>query len=266
MTEVTSPFPRFWTEFVDPAEPDQTYRCDLTWLTSNWTCIFGQGCPGIERSQPDVGCCVMGAHFSEPADEERVASHVARLTPELWQRHAEGMANGWVVDEEPDPDAEVADEQARKTRVVDGACIFANRPGFEGGAGCALHALALAEGISPITTKPDVCWQLPIRRSYRHAERADGSPWLEITIGEYTREGWGGGGADLDWYCTSNAMAHVGARPVYLACAEELIELMGEPAYQELVRHARDFADAQLGIHPATMLAANSEPEAADNE
>ena len=24
----------------------------------------------------------------------------------------------------------------RKTRVVDGACIFLNRPGFPGGAGC----------------------------------------------------------------------------------------------------------------------------------
>ncbi|GAA1373821.1 hypothetical protein [Luteococcus sanguinis] len=260
MTEVMTSFPRFWAEFDDPADPDQTYRCDLTWLTSNWTCIFGSGCPGIEASQPDVGCCVLGAHFSEPADEQRVALAVERLTPRTWQHHADG-AEGWAVDE-PDEDVAPGDDPARKTRVVDGACIFANRPGFPGGAGCALHGLALREGMSPIETKPDVCWQLPVRRTYRHAERADGTPWLEITIGEYTREGWGAGGADLDWYCTSNSMAHVGFRPLYLACADELTELMGPAAYAELARLAADFRDAQLGLHPATMLALNPKASA----
>lgn len=255
MTEVTSAFPRHWVEFVDPDEPDQTYRCDLTWLTSRWSCIFGQGCPGIDANRPDDGCCVLGAHFSEPADEQRVATAVERLDASTWQNHAEGSANGWVDQEEPTSES---DEQTRKTRVLDGACIFQNRPGFAGGTGCALHGLALREGISPVETKPDVCWQLPIRRTYRHDERADGSPWLEITIGEYTREGWGAGGADLDWYCTSNPLAHVGGRPVYESSRDELVELMGAPAYAELVRHARAFEAAQLPLHPATVAARES--------
>ena len=35
------------------------------------------------------------------------------------------------------------------TRLVDGACIFLNRPGFATGPGCALHQVALARGRQP---------------------------------------------------------------------------------------------------------------------
>ena len=40
MAEVRGEFPRQWVEFVDPAEPHQLIKADLTWLTSRWTCIF----------------------------------------------------------------------------------------------------------------------------------------------------------------------------------------------------------------------------------
>lgn len=250
--EITRPFPRTWVEFVDPADEQQVLRCDLTWLTSSYRCIFGAGCRGIDASRPDDGCCVLGAHFSEPADEQRVAGHVARLTPETWQNHELGK-DSWVIDD-PDAEPEEDDEDAlpgRKTRIHDGVCIFQNPPGFPGGTGCALHGLALEEGISPIETKPDVCWQLPIRRSYRHMEHADGTPWLEITIGEYTREGWGPGGADLDWYCTSNPEAHRGGDPLYLTSRDELVELMGPLAYQELCRLAEIHLTRGAMPHPA---------------
>ncbi|MGC5412946.1 hypothetical protein ACPXCX_56220, partial [Streptomyces sp. DT225] len=41
-------FARAWVEFPDPADDEQVFRCDLTWLTSRWTCIFGSGCQGIQ--------------------------------------------------------------------------------------------------------------------------------------------------------------------------------------------------------------------------
>ena len=47
MPEVDLVFPRAWVEFVNPDDHDEVLRCDLTWLTSSYTCIFGQGCPGI---------------------------------------------------------------------------------------------------------------------------------------------------------------------------------------------------------------------------
>ena len=124
-----------------------------------------------------------------------------------------------------------------KTKVVDGACIFLNRPGFPAGAGCSLHQHAMLTGVEPHTVKPDVCWQLPIRRTYRTVELPDESSYLEVSIGEYDRRGWGPGGHDLDWYCSGSPDAHVAADPVYLTEGPGLIELMGRAGYDVLVQH-----------------------------
>ncbi|HEX6485439.1 MAG TPA: hypothetical protein VF012_01905 [Nocardioidaceae bacterium] len=248
MPEVDLVFPRAWVEFRDPADESQVFRCDLTWLTSNWMCIFGQGCKGIYADRPDDGCCTLGAHFSDKDDEKRVKKFVKMLGPEDWQFHPENTGaeskSGWV---ETDEDGE------RKTAVREGACIFLNRPGFAAGQGCALHGLALRLDRHPLETKPDVCWQLPIRRTFREVELPDGTSYTEVSIGEYDRRGWGPGGHDLDWYCSGNTEAHVGAEPVYLSNGPELVELMGRKAYDELVRlceaHLR--SRSALALHPA---------------
>lgn len=244
MPEIDLGFPRSWVEFVNPDDADEVFRCDLTWLTSRWTCIFGSGCPGIYASSPEAGCCTLGAHFADDADHERVATAVQRLTPEGWQRHGEGTGpEGWT---ERDDDGEL------KTRAVDGACIFHNASDFAGGYGCALHALALDEGVEPLELKPDVCWQLPLRRQFRDVERGDGTTYTEVQLGEYVRAGWGPGGADLDWYCSSNTEAHVGMEPVYVANAAELTALMGEAGYAELARQCDAHLDAGApNAHPA---------------
>jgi hypothetical protein len=213
-------FPRDWVEFEDPDDSDQLFRCDLTWLTSRYTCIFGNGCKGIDFDNPNPACCIHGAHFTEKADEKRVRKYVEQLTPEMWQR----KDDQWIEKEDGE----------RKTRVVDGGCIFANDPDFEGGAGCALHLLAMQEGISHIETKPEVCWQVPIRRTYDNFELADGTDQLVIVIGEYDRRTWGEGGHDFDWWCTGATEAHVGFEPLYKYAHDELVELMGQAAYDKL--------------------------------
>ncbi len=244
-------FPRAWVEFVDPADADQVFRCDLTWLTSSWTCIFGRGCKGIYADQPaGVGCCTLGAHFSDRDDEKRVRRFVKELTRETWQHYS---PRNWI---ELDEDGE------RKTRVVDGACVFANRPGFAAGEGCALHGLAWRTGREVLETKPDVCWQLPIRRTYDHVSRPDDTEVLVVTIAEYDRRGWGPGGHDLDWYCSGNTEAHVGQEPVYLSYRAELEELMGRAGYDALVAHCeRHLASrSALALHPATPVAPADRP------
>ena len=242
MPEVLLPFPRAFVEFVDPADADQVFRCDLTWLTSRWSCIFGQGCPGIYADRPDDGCCTLGAHFADADDELRVGRAAERLRPDQWQYADHARAAGWAELEDP---AHVADDEepGRKTTVVDGACVFLNRPGHPAGAGCALHLLALDEGREVIETKPDVCWQLPIRRQFRTVTRSDDTTYTEVSIGEYGRDGWGPGGHDLDWYCTSNTEAHGGARPVYLENRAELVALLGPAAYAVLLPLCADFDD-----------------------
>ena len=213
--EVPLDFPRAWVEFPDPLDADQVYRCDLTWLTSRWTCIYGRGCHGIERTMPDAGCCVLGAHFADKADEKQTLAYARQLTPDTWQFHATAAKKG-ITDKDEDG--------ARKTRVVDGACIFLNRPGFEGGEGCALHHLAGRIDKPYQQVKPQVCWQLPVRRTYDRVTRPDGTEILVISIGEYDRRGWGSGGHDLDWYCTGSTEAHVGTDPVYVSERQTLIE------------------------------------------
>jgi hypothetical protein len=244
--EVGLDFPRAWVEFADPDDADQVFRCDLTWLTSRWTCIFGRGCHGIRPGRASDGCCTLGAHWSDEDDQKRVLSHAARLTPETWQFHKQGTGPKGVS--EPDDDGEL------RTRRIEGACIFLNRPGFPGGEGCALHTLALREGREPLETKPDVCWQLPIRRTYDWIDRPDETRYLQISIGEYDRRGWGPGGHDLQWWCTGSPDAHVGGEPVYLSYRAELTELMGAAGYAELARQCeRHLANptGPVAPHPA---------------
>ncbi|MFI2352854.1 hypothetical protein ACH492_38945 [Streptomyces sp. NPDC019443] len=238
-------FARAWVEFPDPGDDEQVFRCDLTWLTSRWTCIFGSGCQGIQAGRADDGCCTLGAHFSDEDDEKRVAENVARLTPELWQYHDVGTETGWV---------QTDDDGERQTRRWEGSCIFQNRPGFEGGAGCSLHILALREGKEPLETKPDVCWQLPVRRTYDWIERPDDTKVLQVSIGEYDRRGWGPGGHDLHWWCTSATSAHGAGEPVYVTYRPELTELMGKEAYDVLAELCEARLSSQLPLvapHPA---------------
>ncbi len=150
---------------------------------------------------------------------------------------------------------ETDDDGDKQTRVHEGACIFLNRPGFPGGAGCALHALAIKEGRHPLETKPDVCWQLPIRRTYDWVDRPDDSRVLIITIGEYDRRGWGPGGHDLNWWCTGNTDAHIAFEPVYVSYRPELVELMGQAAYDVLADMCATHLAAKVPVarHPADL-------------
>ena len=126
-----------------------------------------------------------------------------------------------------------------------------------------------------------MCWQLPIRRTYRTVELEDETSYLEVTITEYDRRGWGPGGHDLDWYCSGNPQAHVGREPLYRSNSGELRELMGSAAYDELVvrcdTHLLAVAAARktgtmgsrrqlpLLVHPATLAARAADGEDADD-
>jgi hypothetical protein len=247
--EVPLDFAREWVQFVDPADPEHLVRADLTWLTSAWTCIFGRGCAGVVEGRPDDGCCSHGAYFTDADDLQRVTAAAEQLTDEDWQLAAVGRSS-WTEEEEAD---DASAEKALKTRVVDGACVFLNRPGFPGGTGCALHRMALRTGVHPLTTKPDVCWQLPIRREQEWVDRPDGTRILQTTIGEFDRRGWGSGGHDLHWWCTGSPIAHVSPEPLVETYGPELTALLGEAAYAELRRLAESALDrGPIAPHPAS--------------
>jgi hypothetical protein len=72
-----------------------------------------------------------------------------------------------------------------------------------------------------------------------------------VTIGEYDRRGWGPGGHDFHWYCSGNTEAHTAAEPLYVTSRPELVELMGQQAYDELVTHCEAHLESRLALHPA---------------
>ena len=148
---------REWLTFEDGTEA-RTWVFDVTFLLSAWTCIYGAGCQGVltgPAAELAQGCCSYGAHFTDEQDVARVEAAAATLTAEDWQFRDQGRKRGIVKTNRGGE---------RVTRMVGGACVFLNRPGFDGGAGCALHRAALARQERPMDLKPDVCWQLPLRR------------------------------------------------------------------------------------------------------
>jgi hypothetical protein len=255
--EVAGDFPREWLEFEDPADAEHWIRADATWLCSSYTCIFGRGCHGVVEGRAADGCCSHGAFYSDKDDEKRTRKFAAQLTRETWQYF--DKAGGTKSRDKlaiTEKDSIGDDENRRRTRRVDDACIFLNRPGFSGGAGCSLHQLAMRTGLNPLETKPEVCWQLPVRRSQDWVDRADETKILVSTIAEFDRRGWGEGGADLHWYCTSSPEAHVGTVPMYVSYGPELVALIGEKAYDVL----SDLCTKKLELgmvapHPATVKA-----------
>ena len=229
-----------WVSFQDPDEA-RTWVFDVTFLLSRWACVYGRGCQGVLTGPAEElaqGCCSYGAHFVDEEDEATVVAAARRLTADQWQHRAKGRRGGMVVTDEAG---------ARVSRLVDGACIFLNRPGFSRGPGCALHVGALDAGERPLDWKPDVCWQLPLRRE----DEVEGER-VTSTVRQWARSDWGDGGAEFHWWCTESADAFVGAVPVYVALRDELVELTSEVAYALVASHC----DARLErskplTHPA---------------
>jgi hypothetical protein len=203
------------------ADGDTLWRFDTGFLRSNWTCIWGRGCKGIldhPAEELGQGCCSVGAELVD--DEAATTAMLAGyLEPEHFQFHREA-ANGGIF----------SDETRTNTRVVDGACIFLNRPDFAGGAGCALHLAATSAGESPVDWKPSVCWQLPVRVQWEMQE--DG---VEVaTVRAWQRQDWGDDGESMAWCCTEEPETYVGERPVIESLAEELEEMLGHTVFVEL--------------------------------
>ena len=213
-----------WVTFDDT--DGATWQFDLTFLTSHHGCIYGRGCPGVftERApEYEHGCCTYGAHFVDEDDRRSVSAQLERLEPGEWELAARAAEMGGPIFRNDD------DEWV--TQSVDDACIFLNRPGFEHGAGCALHQAAARRGERPLDWKPDVCWQVPLRFD----EHTDDNGHTTYILREWKRRDWGEGGFEFAWWCTDDPLAFGEDRPVWKSSREEIVELVGEEVYRRLV-------------------------------
>jgi hypothetical protein len=227
-----------WLSFEDPEE-DRTWLFDLTFLLSRWTCIFGRGCQGVlTEPAPELvqGCCSYGAHFTDDDDRARTEAAAATLTPEQWQFAKVGRKKGFVQQQ----------DGAWTTLLHEDACVFLNRPGFPGGAGCAFHQVAVDRGLPHMALKPDVCWQLPLRR----VDSTDEVGHVTSTLREWKRRDWSEGGFEFAWWCTDGPDAFVGDRTVLSEMGNEISAMVG-PAIHELLLHAVAERTAPVLPHPA---------------
>jgi hypothetical protein len=229
-----------WVSFEDPGE-HRTWVFDVTFMTSPWTCIFGRGCQGVLTGPaPELiqGCCSYGAHFTDDDDIARVEAAARTLDAEHWQFLKQGRTRGvWKTDRNGD----------KVTRMVDGACVFLNRPGWPSGPGCALHQQALTDGRRPLDLKPNVCWQLPLRRE----DHEDGEGHVTSTLRQWDRRHWGEGGGEFHWWCTESPEAFVGHQPVYLELRDEIVELTSQAAFDMLVGYLQSRRAKTFLPHPA---------------
>jgi hypothetical protein len=235
-----SPDAHEWVSFEDPDEY-RTWLCDATFLESNWTCIFGQGCQGIlSEAAPELelGCCSYGAHFVDDDDLARVEAAAARLSDDQWQFAKKGRGKKGFTTR--NAEGEVV------TRLVEDACIFLNRPDFHRGAGCALHVLALDTEESYIPLKPEVCWQVPLRRE--DLTLANGE--IVTRIAQWNRADWGEGGEEFHWWCTQDEGAFVGTSRVVETMRDELSAMMGAHNYATLLDLLNERRRGEALPHP----------------
>jgi hypothetical protein len=212
-----------WVSFEDEEE-ERSWRFDLTFLESRWTCIFGAGCQGVLTApSPELvqGCCSYGAHFVDEEDAARVQAVIPRLEAEDWQ----------FRDVAPEELIVRNDDGELVTVLHDDACVFLNRPGFAAGAGCAFHVAAARHGEHYVGWKPEVCWQLPLRRE----DEVGPDGFVTTSIGQWDRRHWGEGGKEFAWWCTEEPAAFVGDERVVDSMREELVEMVGLRTYERLV-------------------------------
>jgi hypothetical protein len=213
-----------WYAVEDP-DNDTTWMFDTTFLLSDYHCIYGDGCRSIDHTADTsdlLGCCLHGAHLVDDEDREAVVRQAALLDPDEWQFHDRANRKGGPLKRNRGGDW--------VTRKAEGACIFLNREGFPGGAGCALHAAALRRGQRPLDWKPDVCWQVPLHLDI-HTDEYDHET---VLVRAWLRRDWGPGGEDFHWWCIEDDAPYRATEPVYVGSREELVEMVGPDIYRRL--------------------------------
>ena len=210
---MTDPARRF-VELTDPDDGTTTWRLDAGFLDSGFTCIWGDGCQGIhDTRRPELmdGCCSVGVVLADDDEAMTVAALAATLAADEWE-HQVGDPSELLV----------RHGTHWATRVVDGACVMLNRPGFAGGAGCALHLGAVRRGEAPFEWKPRTCSRVPLRVDEVRSDAA-----TTVTVRAWRRDDWGPGGATMAWWCTEDPGALRSDVPLHERIEPELLDLVG---------------------------------------
>ncbi len=107
-----------------------SWEFDLTFIVSNYRCIWGRGCPDTRLQHTARGCCVDGVEIYQgdgdtvgSEDLKRIRGRVRQLTDEDWQNRQVACQRGG---RDPWGKARFKRDSVH-TRLYRGACIFHNR-------------------------------------------------------------------------------------------------------------------------------------------
>lgn len=227
---------------------DEQYMVNLSFLASNYTCIYGKGTCGfrVGVNEPtyrtDIGGCCFGGVDVFTEEREHMEEMASQLTPELvnpatYERIKDGKGFKHTYDAE-------GNITASHTRIWDGGCVFANRANEGDKRGCSFHHLAESKGLEHVDAMPNICWAHPIVFSELDVDDdPDVMSGVIHVISNASYETWNfevteaTGSADdlIQAVCTESPDTYIGDRPVYKSYSRELIELLGQECYDMLV-------------------------------
>ncbi len=106
----------------------------------------------------------------------------------------------------------------------------------------------MATGRRPMDLKPEVCWQVPLRR----VDSTDEVGHVTSTVREWKRRDWGEGGQEFHWWCVEEPEAFTGINTVLSTMGDELAAMVGGPVHELLLAAiAERCATNTLLPHPA---------------
>lgn len=256
-----------WYEFSVKGDSEEhgellRVKVNVSFMLSTWKCIFGQGCPGvlISGAMEDRGCCQIGVHMENTTDDyKRVRGYVEQLTEEDLDADRlkvvkSNNGKGWRYrDTSGEDGASTLEGYEWHTKVVDGACVLANRAGGSTGKlGCSLHVLANRLGLHHSDTKPNICWQIPMAITEEYDEDLDQTV---MTVDGTPAAVWGSTNMrslhSPGWWCTETPDAYVtGNSPetdevsleygmVFRTNEIELRRMMTDRVYDEMAKHLK---------------------------
>ena len=114
-----------------------------------------------------TGCCNHGAYFTDKDDQKRVRKFAKQLTRDDWQLFDEGPRDKGKLRSRRRSRTTTRAARRRARSTAPASSPTARIPA----ASAAPHGLALRMGMNPLETKPEVCWQLPVRREQDWVDR-----------------------------------------------------------------------------------------------
>jgi hypothetical protein len=224
------------------------WEFDLTFMLSNYRCIWGRGCPDTRLQRSARGCCVASVEIyrgegdtSGAENLEMIRGRVEQLTDEDWQNRQVALRRGGR-----DPWGKARFRRGSvHTRLYRGACVFHNRGDHPSGAGCAFHVAAVRRAENPIDWKPQICWQVPVFFDINDETKT-------TTVRASRTVDWGGEGI-LDWGCTEHEEAFSADQPVYVSMEAELRRVCGARVYDELAVYCQARQSARNPRGPTSL-------------